>query len=318
VGPLARCAAWVWSLRGNTMRTGKLVLAAVAAAGLSGAVFAQSPVLHFNYSTAGGAYVREVSGTVQDPQGMLNALAPLQPPAGAHGAYGLIGDDSLLGQQGGYGLRQLGAVARRYITFDTFRVVQPTGFANIGVQSGTFSSAVQLNDTTLGWVFFDLRAQFEAGLKSVVATPPPSSGAKVLDVYFTAWSYTLTAEAKDVVQVAAAAYRSLGANRIELVGHADTAESDDAQLLNSARYEATECAAMSPQSRLADPLCSWKHADAMKLAMLRAQAVASELVEEGVPQSALHVSSAGADDPAVQTPPGTTEPLDRQVEIDVP
>jgi hypothetical protein len=32
----------------------------------------------------------------------------------------------------------------------------------------------------------------------------------------------------------------------------------------------------------------------------------------------LHVSSAGADDPAVQTPPGTTEPLDRQVEIDVP
>lgn len=300
------------------MQTGKLVLAAVVATVLSGAGFAQSPVLHFSYHTSGGPYVREVSGTVEDPQGMLNALAPLQPPAGAHGAYGLIGDDSLLGQPGGYGLRQLGAIARRYITFDTFHVVQPAGFANIGVQSGTFSSPIQLNDTTLGWVLFDLRDQFETGLKAVVATPSPSTGARVLDVYFSAWSYTLTAEAKAVVKVAADAYRSSGANRIDLVGHADTAESDDAQLQKNARDEATDCAAMSPQSRLSDPLCSWKHADAIKLAMLRARAVATELVNDGVAQSAIHASSAGADDPAMPTPPATSEPLDRQVEIDIP
>jgi len=57
------------------------------------------------------------------------------------------------------------SVARQYVTFDSLYVEQPPGFDQIGVQSGKFTKVDQLNDTTLGWVFFDLRAQFEADLK---------------------------------------------------------------------------------------------------------------------------------------------------------
>ena len=112
-----------------------------------------------------GPYVRIVHGTVKDPQGLWQALLPLQPPLGARGDYGLIGDDNLLGQESGFGLRQLGSVARRYITFDAVYVEQPEGFSVIDVQSGVFTSVDAMNDTTLGWVFFDLRPQIEADLK---------------------------------------------------------------------------------------------------------------------------------------------------------
>ena len=128
--------------------------------------------LHFSYDYQSGPYVRRVEGTVQDPRGLWDALAPLQPPAGAHGGYGMLGDDALLGQGPGYGLRQLGAVARRYITFTSLYVEQPEGFSYAGVQSGVFTSADALNDTTLGWVFFDLRPKFEADLKRILNIAP--------------------------------------------------------------------------------------------------------------------------------------------------
>ena len=128
--------------------------------------------LHFSYDYQSGPYVRRVEGTVADPRGLWDALAPLQPPAGAHGGYGMLGDDALLGQGPGYGLRQLGAVARRYITFTSLYVEQPEGFSYAGVQSGVFTSADALNDTTLGWVFFDLRPKFEADLKRILNIAP--------------------------------------------------------------------------------------------------------------------------------------------------
>jgi hypothetical protein len=126
---------------------------------------AQAGALRFRYEYTSGPYVRKVTGTVKDARGLINALARLEPPPGAHGGYGLMGDDSLLGKEPGYGLRQLGLVARQYITFDTLYVEQPPGFSQIGVDSGTFTNADQLNGTTLGWAFFDLRPQFEADLK---------------------------------------------------------------------------------------------------------------------------------------------------------
>jgi len=119
----------------------------------------------FDYAVQGGPYIRKVRGTVKDPPGLWQALLPLQPPPGARGGYGLIGDDNLLGQAPGFGLRQLGSIARRYITFDSVYVVQPPGFEEIGVQTGVFTSIAAMNDTTLGWVFFDLRPKFEADLK---------------------------------------------------------------------------------------------------------------------------------------------------------
>ncbi len=126
----------------------------------------------FNYQYQSGPYVRRMSGTVKDPQGLWLALLPLQPPPGAKGGYGLIGDDELLGQYPGFGLTQLGRIARRYLTFETIYVVQPPGFSDIGVQEGIFTSAGALNDVTLGWVFFDLRPQFEADLKRLLGVTP--------------------------------------------------------------------------------------------------------------------------------------------------
>lgn len=119
-----------------------------------------------------GPYIRIVHGTVKDPQGLWQALLPLQPPPGARGDYGLIGDDNLLGQESGFGLRQLGSIARRYITFDAVYVEQPEGFSVIGVQSGAFTSVEAMNDTTLGWVFFDLRPKIESGLKKYLKLDP--------------------------------------------------------------------------------------------------------------------------------------------------
>lgn len=128
--------------------------------------------MRFDYSYQAGSYVRVLRGTVTDPQGLWQALLPLQPPPGARGGYGMIGDDSLLLQAPGFGLRQLGNIARRYLTLDSVYVVQPSGFSDIGVQEGVFTSADVLNDTTLGWVFFDLRPKFEADLKKQLNLAP--------------------------------------------------------------------------------------------------------------------------------------------------
>jgi hypothetical protein len=121
-------------------------------------------MLHFDYEYQMGPYIRSANGTIEDPQGFWLALSPLQPPPGARGGYGLLGDDGLLGQAPGFGLRQLGRIARHFITFDSIYVVQPPGFSDIGIQEGVFTSAEELNDITLGWVFFDLRPKFEADL----------------------------------------------------------------------------------------------------------------------------------------------------------
>jgi hypothetical protein len=126
---------------------------------------ASSLGMRFSYSSSPGPFVRRMNGTVEDARGLWNALLPLQPPPGAHGGYGLIGDDRLLGGPPGFGLSQLGRIARRYIVFDSIYVAQPSGWESIGVQSGVFTSADQMNDTSLGWAFFDLRGSFENDLK---------------------------------------------------------------------------------------------------------------------------------------------------------
>jgi hypothetical protein len=126
---------------------------------------AQEVLLHIDYEYQSGPYVRIIHGTVRDPQGLWQALLPLQPPPGARGGYGLIGDDEFLGGEPGFGLRQLGSIARRYITVESIYVKQPAGFSGIGVQEGVFTSVDSMNDTTLGWVFFDLRPKFESDLK---------------------------------------------------------------------------------------------------------------------------------------------------------
>ena len=125
--------------------------------------------MRFSYDMRAGPFVRTVSGTVEDVQGLWNALLPLQPPPGAHGGYGMVGDDKLLGHEPGYGLIQLGMIARRYIKFDSLHVEQPSGWESIGVQSGVFTKTKQMNDATLGWVLFDLRPNFESDMKKLAS-----------------------------------------------------------------------------------------------------------------------------------------------------
>jgi hypothetical protein len=129
---------------------------------------AEKGILHVNYNYQSGQYIRRVRATVNNPWGLWRALLPLQAPLGAKGAYGLIGDDRLLGQSPGFGLIQLGGIARKYITFESVYVVQPAGFRRIGVQKGVFTNVDEMNDVTLGWVFFDLRPKFEADLKQML------------------------------------------------------------------------------------------------------------------------------------------------------
>jgi hypothetical protein len=128
--------------------------------------------LHFSYKFKSGLFVREMSGRVEDVKGFWNALLPLQPPPGAHGGYGMVGDDQLLGREPGYALKQLGMVVRRYMKFDRIYVEQPSGWETIGVQSGVFTKADKMSDATLGWAFFDLRGNFENDLKKLLNPLP--------------------------------------------------------------------------------------------------------------------------------------------------
>ncbi len=127
-----------------------------------------NPALHFSYNYRSGPFVRTMSGTVEDPQGLWNALLLLQPPPGARGGYGMIGDDQLLRERPGYGLTQLGRLARKYVTFDRLHVEQPSGWETLGVASGVFANVGEMNDATLGWAFFDVRDRFENDLKKLL------------------------------------------------------------------------------------------------------------------------------------------------------
>jgi hypothetical protein len=126
----------------------------------------------FDYDYRSGSFVRKISVTIKDPHGLWNTLAGLQPPPGAHGGYGMLGDDVLLGKKPGYGLRQLGQTARKYLTFESLHVEQPPGWEKFGVQSGTFTKADEMNDATLGWAFFDVRPNVESDLKKLLASAP--------------------------------------------------------------------------------------------------------------------------------------------------
>ena len=64
--------------------------------------YSQGTTMRVDYEYQSGPYIRRAHGTVSDPKGLWQALLPLQPPPGAHGDYGLIGDDRLLGQGRGF------------------------------------------------------------------------------------------------------------------------------------------------------------------------------------------------------------------------
>lgn len=108
--------------------------------------------------------------------------------------------------------------------------------------------------------------------------------AKEFIVYFPWDKYFLTPEAQAVVQEAAMYANDGHATAIKVVGHTD--------LSGSNAYN-------------------------VRLSERRAKTVADGLVGLGVPQSTLSVDWKGESDPAVATPDGVREPLNRRATIDI-
>ncbi len=150
---------------------------------------------------------------------------------------------------------------------------------------------------------------------SAPAGAPPAS--RSFTVYFDYETDALTASAQDVAKAAAAAYRSTGATSVQVVGHTDTAEADLATWRSDIKKSAPACRKLPAKTRAGYPICTWPRPNAIAFGLLRAKAVAAALVANGVPKSAIHVSSAGSSDPFVPTPAATREPLNRGTAISI-
>lgn len=141
---------------------------------------------------------------------------------------------------------------------------------------------------------------------------------KTFRVYFDFGEVNLTDAAAQVVKVAADTYASSGGVRIDIIGHTDTAESDKAKWIDGKDKDyAAWCKHISARERNYHPLCVWKRPNAVRLGLRRANSVADTLVKMGVPRTAIHVGSVGADSPMAPTPPATREPLNRFTEVTI-
>jgi OmpA-OmpF porin, OOP family len=113
--------------------------------------------------------------------------------------------------------------------------------------------------------------------------PPPPPQARNFEVFFDWDRANITPEGAQIVDAAAATYKSMAPGTpVQVIGHTDTS--------GSAGYN-------------------------QKLSVRRADVVASALQQSGVPQSAMTVTGVGENDLAVPTPPGVREPQNRRTEI---
>lgn len=110
--------------------------------------------------------------------------------------------------------------------------------------------------------------------------PPPPSNAYI--VFFPWNSATVTPEAQQILQAAAGTFKSGAPVSIQVTGYTDTS--------GSPGYN-------------------------QRLSERRAQNVAGDLVQLGVPQAALAVTGRGENDLRVPTPNGVREPQNRRVEV---
>ena len=113
-------------------------------------------------------------------------------------------------------------------------------------------------------------------------TPPPAPPPGPLIVFFDFNKSTVTTEAKHILSQAAMNYRNSGQAALEIDGYADRAGTDD--------YN-------------------------QKLSQRRAESVRQELIELGVPKTALSINAFGETRPKVETADGVREPQNRRVEI---
>ena len=169
-----------------------------------------------------------------------------------------------------------------------FMGILPTDFGSeqlSGPLGLTTRTKVQLNDTLSNQIMFGVRYAFNQ------APPPPPPAPIVAPAPTPARSYlvffdwdkaTLTDRAQQVIREAAQNSTRVQYTRIEVTGHTDTS--------GSARYN-------------------------QGLSVRRAQAVAAELVRDGVPQNAISIQGLGETHLLVPTGPNVREPQNRRVEI---
>jgi outer membrane protein OmpA-like peptidoglycan-associated protein len=118
---------------------------------------------------------------------------------------------------------------------------------------------------------------------AAAAPPPPPPAEHTFTVFFDWNRADITPDARQIIDAAAATYKSGPPAPVQVVGHTDTS--------GTAAYN-------------------------QKLSVRRAQNVAQALAGAGIPQSAMNVSGVGENDLKVPTPPGVREPQNRRVEID--
>jgi len=112
--------------------------------------------------------------------------------------------------------------------------------------------------------------------------PPPPPAPHTFIVFFNFDQATLTPEALQVIQNASDAFRQTGSASVQIAGYTD--------LAGTQRYN-------------------------LGLSKRRADAVHGQLVHDGIPDSVIHESWHGKENPRVPTPDGVREPQNRRVEI---
>jgi OmpA family len=117
------------------------------------------------------------------------------------------------------------------------------------------------------------------------AAPPQVEGPGQYMVFFPWNQATLSEEDRQIVDQAAAEYRQTGSTRITITGHTDTS--------GSAAYN-------------------------LELSQRRAEAVAAEMIRQGVPAGEIETIGRGEEDLLVPTADGVREPRNRRVVIEFP
>ena len=112
--------------------------------------------------------------------------------------------------------------------------------------------------------------------------PPPPPPEHNFTVFFDWDRANITPEGQQIVEAAAATFKSQPPVPVQVIGHTDTS--------GSPAYN-------------------------QKLSEQRAQNVAGALSQAGVPQDAMTVTGVGQNDLKVPTPPGVREPQNRRTEI---
>lgn len=112
--------------------------------------------------------------------------------------------------------------------------------------------------------------------------PPPPPPEHNFTVFFDWDRANVTPEGQQIVEAAAATFKSEPPGPVQVTGHTDTSGSPD--------YN-------------------------QRLSVQRAQNVAGALAQAGVPQNAMTVTGVGENDLKVPTPPGVREPQNRRTEI---